>query len=200
MFSSSLKKIRLIFEFFNVPSEYNKICDTVFFTGCSAYAKSIILSLDYLAQQYQFTNIKYVFRIVPPHHEKNFWEDVPDGGLSLVENKPYEYRVLSSGMSLSNPLNIGIPRFKLKPSEFELSSEFYGVIRHSKVEDFLPALNYLIAYFRKVAFAGRNSVVKPIKVLAIGMNPRYRQIIIEVAQFYSITVDFCDQFPDYRLP
>ncbi len=202
-----------IFEwkFLDAPPQAKPNYDTVFFTGCGAIVHKMFCILNSLSREYQLTKIRYVYQIIPPHLEDWVTKKELDQNVSIFANSPYRYRYMTSGFNIHSLLNIGIPRFVAKSSEFNVPLECYGVIRHRVMENFLlcacfknkclPSIeNYLKAFFDQVASAGKDSENKPIMVFAIGMAPLYRKILVEIAQQYSVVIDFCDQYTAYRLP
>lgn len=200
------------YEFLDQPPQFNTKCDTVFFTGCGMDSSSMPAILNILSQQYQFTNIRYVYHISPPHHPENMLaiqSDAEDAA-EFFKSTPYQYRLLYSGIDINDLSNIGIPRYELKESkesEFKVPVECYGIIRHGDIEtsllgedNTLEVEKYLNEYFRQVANAGKDSVTKPIMVIAIEILPPNRQRILEIAKLYAVDIDFCDKYPNYRLP
>jgi hypothetical protein len=201
------------YTFLDEPPKDSTKYETVFFTGCGIAFSRMSFILNALSTKYQFTNIQYVYEISPPHHSTprcmKQWQSASKEKAQLfAENTSYQYRLLYSGVD-NFPLNIGMPRFELKASEFKVPLECYGVIRHRNMDDFLPVENnkclppiekHFNEYFRQVADAGKDCVKKPLMVIAIGIKPTHRQRILEIAQQYSIHIDFCDQYSDYRLP
>ena len=200
-----------VYKFLDIPPQFNTKCDTVFFTGCGMESTSMSSILNSLSQQYQFTNIRYVYQIVPPHHPENMagYKNILENTLRFFKNSSYQFRFMYSGVDTRSPSNIGMPRFTSKPSGFKVPVDCYGVIRHRQVEDFLPLQNnkcspdieeYLDEYFRQVAYAGKDSINNRIMVIAIGIESPYQQRIIDIARQYSVDIDFCDQYPGNRLP
>jgi hypothetical protein len=80
--------------------------------------------------------------------------------------------------------------------------ECYGIIRLGQPDKFsLPkAEQYFNEYFRQVSMAGKDCVNKSIMVIAIGIKPTDQEGILKIATQYSITIDFCNQYSDHRLP
>lgn len=201
-----------VYQPLNAPPQLNVTSyDTVFFTGCVKRSSGMLAILNLLSQHYQFTNIRHVYQIAPPHHPKGRPGDESDMAktLQFFKNTPYQYRFIYSGIDNRSPSNIGMPRFESKPSEFKVPLECYGVIRHRNVEDFLPLQNgkcspgvekHLNEYFRQVADAGKDSLNKPIMVIAIGIESKYRTRMVEIAKQHSVVIDFCDQYSGNRLP
>jgi len=211
----------VVFNFLDQPKP-NATCDTVFFTGCGLTAHGMLPLINSLVQTYKFTNIKYVYHIVPPHlafEEKiqNFQKALDQGKhIFSHHNSPYQFRLLHSGVDTRFEFNIGMPPFKLTSSTFDVPVDCYGLIRHRFIEDFLPsngrnkclprAEKYLREYFRQVADAGKKNNSASIMVIALGFesNNRWenqaRQLFLDIANEYSIKIDFCDNFPNNRLP
>jgi hypothetical protein len=85
-----------VYQFLDTPPQFNTNCDTVFFTGCNVTYESMFSILDSLSTQYQFTNIRYVYQIVPPHHLESNRSKL-ETSLHFFENSPYQRESWISG-------------------------------------------------------------------------------------------------------
>lgn len=204
-------EIPRIYDFLDIPPKLSVTCDSVFFTGCCINFDSMTYILKSLQSNYGFNDIRYVYQIMPPHHPEvvENYKFLLNQKLRFSRITPYQYSFMFSGIDSSSPFNIGMPRFLSKSSEFEVPLECYGVIRHRQIGNFLPLENgkfsqdiekYWNEYFRQVAYVGKDSLNKKIMVIAIGIKNKYQKGILEIANKYSVKVDFCDQFSANRLP
>lgn len=201
------------YKFHDDIPKYNTKCNTVFFTGCglSLYLMSSIL--QFFFEDKRFTNIKYVYEISPPQYsygERMTMEVFQDSRKArFFKNSRYKYGLLYSSVNPDFPSNIGIPRFPLISSQFEVPAECYGVMRYRHTADFIAEKNgqyltkavaYFNEYFRQVTDAGKDCTIKPLSVIALGIEAGTRGLIKKIAQQYSIQVDFCEHLPNLRLP
>jgi hypothetical protein len=200
--------------FLDKPSSgFNASFDTVFFTGCNLIS-SILPILTTLRVTYQFTKIKYVYQIEPPHYttkrciQENEVEKMSEVVQATLGRCGYQYKLLYSGLGVYKQfpltLNVGIPRWSLKLSEFEVPRECYGLIRHRGLEIDSPDIRknierHLEEYFHLVAEAGKDHREKPITVIVLEVK-KNREWLLSIAKKSSIEIDFCDRFPENRLP
>lgn len=199
-------------EFLDDPAKY-AAAETIFFTGCVTSERMLGL-LGGLTEKYKFTSIKHVYNIVGPHHSfeatiQRYQNQLKMQKHHLSNYVSYQYGLLHSGVNTLFQANIGIPRFNSKTSTFSVPAECFGLIRHSILNHFLLSPNntdsllienHLNEFFRQVVNAGKQYQGKPIMVLALGIEDPARELLLNMAKNHSITIDFCDHLPRYRLP
>lgn len=203
----------------DLPPQSGTKYKAVFFTGCQADPESMVTLVNLLSGKYLFTEPDvtelHVFGITPPHHVfpkgENFYAVARDQKrllqhYGLLKSKPkLDYDLLASEVDTSRFYNIGIPRFEAKESQFEVAPECYGVMRRfllflDKEGQCPPNIEiYLHEYFLQVSEAGKDSTKKPIMVIALEIGQENKAKLIEIANEYSITINFCDEF-NGRLP
>ena len=203
------------FTFLNEPPQSATKYTTAFFTGCGLDDTSMLSILNILANQYKFTNIKYSYLIVPPQASTesrlDSYQWMSFASTQKFKDSPYTPRLLYAGMDTHFPYSIGMPRLELKNSDLEVPLKCYGLIRFSQVNVLHPrcataqisipkVTKYLNQYFQQVAKAGEECPIRPIQVIAIGVEPTHRELLLKLAKQHSIDIDFCDQYPKYRLP
>lgn len=193
------------YKFIDSPKK-NSTYTSVFFTGCGLEQASMFLILNSLSTAYQVTGIKHVYKIIPPHHASHierYYKPESEDDKKFFRKKGYEFSVVFSRVACDLPYNrynIGIPRFQLKPSTFHVTEDCQGLFRLRSLKYSHDMAKYLHKFFRQVINSSQEIASKSRVVIALEVKPSEREWISNIAQQYKIKMDFCDQFPNGRLP
>lgn len=193
------------YKFIDRPKK-NSTYSSVFFTGCGLEKVSMFVVLQLLSMTYQVTGIKHVYKIVPPHHaddhiEKYYKPKAEDK--EFFGKNGYEFSTVFSRVACDLPYNgynVGIPRFQLNSSTFHVPDECQGLFRLRFITYSFEMATYLHKFFRQVINSSKAIAGKSPIVIALEVKPSEREWIRTIALQYNIKMDFCDQFPNGRLP
>jgi len=171
------------------PGEWKYIV----YTGCQS--KKAIPLIDNLQQKYHLNNLKNIYVITPPHNSFGLDETIEKAIFQIVLNtKSKKLNLLTSGLDIDNPTNIGIPKpFLTTQSKYILPKNCYGLM-YNGLDQTADNLSYLIHYFDQIAKIPSAST-KSVIILKTELSDELHDYLVGLAKQRKITLDFMDKLP-----
>lgn len=179
---------------FKEPAMNAKKWENLFVTGCAADMAAYVVKS--LKGKYDFSAVKNIFIVSPPHLERLFDIDYQSRFIRQIlsfSDTPYKINLLTSGVD-SGAHSIGLPKqFPILASKYEVPAGCFGLMYNRHLSSFLAyeGQAYANAYFSQVAIASKNC--KEAFVIAIGI-PGYAQDYFTIeAERHGLSVKFVDR-------